>query len=94
MTTYTKNFIGKGTQVQGMDIVKIFIQADKLKECTFEKDGTSFVGFEVAKMLNPDKYGRTHTLYFTTKEAQVPAEKPVKKTRKRKEEPATDDLPF
>lgn len=94
MTTYTKNYIGKGTQVEGMDIVKVFIQTDKLEECTFEKDGIRYAGFEIAKMLNPDRFGRTHTVYFSVKEAQAPAVKPAKKSPKRKPQPVTDDLPY
>jgi hypothetical protein len=87
MTTFTKNYIGKGTQVNGMDIVKIFIQADKLNECTFEMDGTKYVGFEIAKMLKTDKFGRTHTVYFSQK-VKASAEPDAKKSRKRKGEHA------
>ncbi len=94
MTTYTKNYIGKGKQVEEMDIVKVFIQVDKLEECTFEKDGILYAGFEIAKMFNPDKFGRTHTVYFSVKEAQAPAVKPAKKSSKRKPELVNDDLPF
>jgi hypothetical protein len=94
MTNFIKNYIGKGKQVEEMDIVKIFIPVDKLEACTFEKDGTRFVGFEVAKMLNPDKFGRTHTVYFTEKATPAPPKEPAKRARKRKEVPATNDLPF
>lgn len=94
MTTYTKNYIGKGKQVGEMEIVKIFIPVDKLEACVFEKDGQRFVGFEVAKLINPDKFGRTHTVYYTEKAAPATPEKPTRKSRKRKAEPATEDAPF
>ena len=68
MKTYKKNFIGKGTQVGTMQIVKIIIPIAEAEKTMFEKNGVKYFGFEVAKMKEADKYGRTHTVYYQTVE--------------------------
>lgn len=80
MKTYKKNFIGKGTQVGTMQIVKVIIPVAEAAKTIFEKNGVKYFGFEVAKMKEADKYGRTHTVYFQTVEAS-------------QEEPKQDEAP-
>ncbi|MGQ7868704.1 hypothetical protein [Sunxiuqinia sp. sy24] len=93
MTTYTKNYIGKGKQVENLDIVKVTIKKADLDNCTHEYEGEDYVTFEVARMRNPDTYGRTHTCYFQSKEETE--DKPKKPSRKKsKAKAAQDDLPF
>ena len=101
MTTFEKHYIGKGIQVNDLDIVKVVIPMDQILKAKFEKNGITYVSFEVAKMKSPDKFNRTHTCYYQTKETseqpygpeeQRKAQKPSKK--KSKKEPANDDLPF
>ena len=87
MTTYKKNYIGKGTQVKGMEIVKVTVNVAELLKYKHEFEGDEYVTFEVAKMQNPDKFGREYTVYCTTKETEDP--KPATKGRKRKAEAAT-----
>ena len=90
-TTYKKNFIGKGKQVGTMEIIKVVIPIEAAEGAVFEKDGVKYLGFEVAKMQNPDKFERTHTVYFTTRENTPTVADPLKK------QPSTDpedDLPF
>lgn len=100
MTTFEKHYIGKGTQVNDLDIVKVVIPMDQILKATFEKDGITYVSFEVAKMKSPDKFNRTHTCYYQTKEQSEPAKdqksEKQKKTdkKKSKKQPAEDDLPF
>lgn len=100
MKTYEKHYIGKGTQVNDLDIVKVVIPMEDALKATFEKNGITYLSFEVAKMKSPDKFNRTHTCYYQTKEQSEPAKdkdpEQQKKSdkKKKKKEPAEDDLPF
>lgn len=88
MTTYKKNYIGKGNQVKGMEIVKVTVNVSEMLKYKHEFEGEEYVTFEVAKMQNPDKFGREYTVYCTTKE-ETEETKPAPKGRKRKTEAAT-----
>ncbi len=103
MTTFEKHYIGKGTQVNALNIVKVVIPMEEALKATFEKNGVTYLSFEVAKMKNPDKFDRTHTCYFQTKvysedaptpeaSKQAKAKKPSKKIKPVEEN--EDDLPF
>jgi len=100
MTTFEKHYIGKGTQVNDFDIVKVVIPMEDALKATFEKNGITYLSFEVAKMKSPDKFNRTHTCYYQNKEQSEPAKdkepEQQKKTAKKKskKEPVEDDLPF
>jgi len=96
MKTYTKNFVGKGTQVKNMDIVTCCISIDKLMENSFEYEGVTYAKFEVAKLKTPDKFGKTHCIYFSVKEDVLPvaSEPKAPKTRKKKVKEETQDLPW
>ena len=100
MTTFEKHYIGKGTQVNDLDIVKVVIPMEDALKATFVKNGITYLSFEVAKMKSPDKFNRTHTCYYQTKEQSEPAQdkdpEPQQKTAKKKskKEPVEDDLPF
>ena len=102
MTTFEKRYIGKGTQVANLDIVKVVLPVEGIEAAIFEKEGIKYLGFEVAKMKTPDKFGRTHTCYYQTKEHKEDAsdaqpEKQKKAKKASKKEPAVpeeDDLPF
>ena len=41
MTTFEKHFIGKGTQVSNLDIVKVVIPAEGIEAAMFEKEGSN-----------------------------------------------------
>ena len=102
MTTFEKHYIGKGTQVNNLEIVKVVLPAEGIEAAIFEKEGVKYLGFEVAKMKTPDKFGRTHTCYFQTKvhtedspSAQPEKQKKAQKTSKKEPAvPEADDLPF
>jgi len=98
MKTYTKNYIGKGKQVNGtMDIVRVVIPVEEAMKTVFEKNGISYLSFEVAKMKEADKFGRTHTVYYQTREEveDTPVEQKPKKAKKTKaQDEENDDLPF
>ncbi len=108
MKKYTKSYIGKGTAVKGMDIVKVTLKVEDLLKVTHEFQGVQYLTFELAKMQNADDYGRTHTAYVSIREdateeetvADKAAEKTAKKAGKKaaKKEPvleaAGEELPF
>lgn len=62
-----KIYIGKGKQVNEMEIVKVTLKYEELTEMVYEKEGVKYVSFEIAKLKNEDKYGRTHTCYYNKK---------------------------
>ena len=103
MTTFEKHYIGKGTQVENLDIVRIVLPVEGLEAAVFEKNGVKYLSFEVAKLKQEDKFGRTHTCYYQTKvSSTIPTqdEEPEKqkKSDKKKSKKQTagtdDDLPF
>jgi len=101
MTTFEKHYIGKGTQVENLDIVRIVIPVEGLDAAVFEKNGVKYLSFEVAKLKQEDKFGRTHTCYYQTKvsstiptQDEEPAKQKKAEKKKSKKQPAEDDLPF
>ena len=92
MKTYKKNYIGKGTQVENMQIAKVTVKVEELLKHTYEYEGVQYCRFEVAKMQQPDKYGRDYTVYVVTAE-EVAGEKPKAKARKT-QQPQEENLPF
>jgi len=71
MTNFMKTYIGKGKQISNYDIVKVTLTAAEVLKHKYTKDGVEYITFEVAKMKEADKYGRTHTAYVTTPEYKV-----------------------
>ena len=93
MKKYTKNYIGKGTQVAGMDIVKVSLPVEKLLKLTHEFNGVEYITFELAKMQSKDEYGRTHTAYVSVRDVEkeeeaAPETKPERTARLAKERAA------
>jgi len=83
MKKYTKNYIGKGTQVAGMDIVKVSLPVEKLLKLTHEFNGVEYITFELAKMQSKDEYGRTHTAYVSVRDVEKEEEaEPLTKAEK------------
>ena len=68
MKSYKKNYIGKGTQVENMEIVKVTLKVAEVLKHKHEFEGNEFITLEVAKMQQADKFGRTHTAYVTIRE--------------------------
>ena len=100
MKTFKKNYVGKGTQVKGLEIVKVTCKLDDLVKFAHDYKGIEYVTFEVAKMKTPDEFNRTHTVYVNVEEAAEAAEpekeykkKPAKKSKKEVVESA-DEIPF
>ena len=65
---FSKKYIGKGKQVENMDIVEVSLKMEELQKHTFEYEGETFVKFNVSKLKEPDQYGKTHTVYVSVKE--------------------------
>lgn len=66
MKTFKKNYIGKGTKVENLDIVKVNLKVEEILKHKHEFEGNEYISFEVAKMQQPDQFGRTHTAYVST----------------------------
>ena len=103
MTTFEKHYIGKGTQVENLDIIKIVLPVEGLEKAVFEMNGVKYLSFEVAKLRGEDKFGRTHTCYYQCKvssaiptqdEAAEKQKKSGKKKSKKQAAETEDDLPF
>ena len=94
-TNYEKQYIGKGKQVDNYDIIRVVLPVEGLDQAVFEKNGARFLSFEIARLQKPDKFGRTHTCYFSVKKQETPA-KPAKKGKKAtaKTQASNDDLQF
>ena len=71
MSNFIKTYIGKGKQISNYDIVKVTLTAAEVLKHKYTKDGVEYITFEVAKMKEADKYGRTHTAYVTTPEYKL-----------------------
>ena len=106
MKTFVKNYIGKGKGVAGGQIAMITCKLEDLEKFAyFYKDGdVAYVTFEVAKMKQPDNFGREYTVYVNTEE-EVDESEPKRQDKKASAKPATnkkktvakadqDELPF
>ncbi len=89
MKKYTKSYIGKGTAVKGMDIVKVTLKVEELLKVTHKFEGVEYLTFELAKMQNTDDYGRTHTAYVSVRDAATEEETPSDKADKKAAKAAT-----
>jgi hypothetical protein len=63
MKTFEKNYIGKGTQVANLSIVKFSFKMSEIAKLTHVFNGEEFITFEVAKLKNPDSFGHGYTAY-------------------------------
>ena len=88
MKKYTRNYIGKGTQVAGMEIVKVTLKVEELLKLTHEFQGVEYLTFEIAKMQSTDDYGRTHTAYVSVREDAAEEETAADKAAKKATEKA------
>jgi len=66
---FSKKYIGKGKQVENRDIVEVSLNLAELHDHTFQYEGEIYVRFNVAKLKEPDQYGKTHTVYVSVKES-------------------------
>ena len=66
---FSKKYMGKGKQVENMDIVEVSLNLAELQNHSFEYEWETYVKFNVAKLKEPDQYGKTHTVYVSVKES-------------------------
>lgn len=71
MAQFEKIYIGKGTKVQDLDIVRVSISKENLEQILndhlVEYEGKEYFIFEVAALKEADQYGKTHTVYVSKK---------------------------
>ena len=90
MKTFEKNYIGKGTQVANLSIVKFSFKLSEIAKLSHVFNGEDYITFEVAKLKNTDSFGHDYTAYVNkmveTPEAQTSQvqDAPQKKIRKPK----------
>ena len=90
---FEKTFIGKGKKIAGMDIVRVTIALNALEEIAYDYEGTAYCTFEIAKLKETDKWGRTHSCYYS--KMLEPAIPEPNAPRKKKAAPATlEPQPF
>ncbi|WP_163324852.1 hypothetical protein [Draconibacterium mangrovi] len=81
MKEYSKHFVGKGTQVPNLPIIKATVKVTEFMKHVHVFEGDLYCTFEVAKLQEPDKFGRDHTVYCTTLE-EVPEDNTKKTVKK------------
>ena len=81
MKEYSKHFVGKGTQVPNLPIIKVTVRVTELLKHVHVFEGDQYCTFEVAKLQEPDRFGRDHTVYCTTME-EVPESSTKNSTKK------------
>jgi hypothetical protein len=73
MSQFEKTYIGKGTQVKDLNIIRVSFSKETLEEILkdhmVDYDGKEYLVFEVASLKEPDQYGKTHTAYISKKVA-------------------------
>ncbi len=74
MPNFTKHYIGKGTQVNNLNIVRVTINLATLEQFAYIYNGQQYATFEVAQLQAPDQFGKTHTVYVSQ-----PTEQPASK---------------
>ncbi|MDP1624336.1 MAG: hypothetical protein Q8L64_01055 [bacterium] len=90
MKTFEKNYIGKGTQVANLSIVKFSFKLSEIAKHAHVFNGEDYITFEVAKLKNPDSFGHGYTAYVNKlvetpePQASLVEDAPKKSTRKPK----------
>ena len=90
MKTFEKNYIGKGTQVANLSIVKFSFKLSEIAKLSHVFNGEDYITFEVAKLKNPDSFGHGYTAYVNKlvetpePQASLVEDAPKKNTRKPK----------
>jgi hypothetical protein len=60
-----KTYLGKGKSVGDYDMVNFSIELSAIpKEKIIEYNGKKYLKLTIAKMKNPDKFGKDYTIYL------------------------------
>ncbi len=65
---YKKQYIGKGVQHETLDLVKVTLKVEEVLKFKHSYEGQDYLTFELARLQDVDKFGRTHTAYVSVKE--------------------------
>ncbi len=80
MSQFEKTYIGKGTQVKDLNIIRVSISKETLEEILknhiVNYEGKEYLIFEVAALKEADQFGKTHTVYISNKVAAPEKGKP------------------
>ncbi|MCK9404403.1 MAG: hypothetical protein M0Q26_13515 [Chitinophagaceae bacterium] len=82
MKTFKKTYLGKGKKIQNLRIVKVTCRLEDLQSIAYDFEGTNYVTFEIAQMMKPDGFGRTHTCYYRQEVEDQPELSPAKPAKK------------
>lgn len=91
---YEKIYIGKGNQVPNLQIVRVTLKLSEVKKIAYTREGVEYITIEVAKLKEPDKFGRDYTVYSSKKVAEVQEPAQKKPGGKRKTKKEGEPLPF
>ena len=96
MKKFEKHYLGKAKQVDGLQIIKVSLKVADILKFAHQYEGEDYISFEVARMQQPDKYGRQYTVYVNSlvehEEDQGKEDSAGKKKTKRKQkEPGKND---
>ena len=84
-----KHYIGKGTTSK-YDAISCSICLDDLNGLiATANNGKKYINFTVTPMKNPDKYGKTHTIFVWTDDGENEPKKAPENDNKN-----SDDFPF
>lgn len=71
MAQFEKTYIGKGSKVKDLEIIRVSISRENLEQILIdhlvEYEGNEYLIFEVAALKEADQYGKTHTAYVSKK---------------------------
>jgi len=69
MSQFEKIYIGKGSKIKDLDIVRVSIPRENLEEILndhmVEYEGKEYFIFEVAALKEADQYEKTHAAYIS-----------------------------
>ena len=97
MKKFSKVFVGKGVQNEKIEgIVRVTLDVETMSQFYHDFNGKEYFTFELAKLQEPDKFGRTHTAYVVTREEVEETPKPVAplKPKRRLKKVEGENLPF
>ena len=71
MAQFEKIYIGKGSKIKDLDILRVSIPRELLEEILNDHmvhyEGKEYFIFEVAALKEADQYGKTHAVYISKK---------------------------
>jgi hypothetical protein len=96
MKKFEKSYIGKAKQVDGLQIIKVSLKVADILKFAHQYEGEDYISFEVARMQQPDKYGRQYTVYVNSLVEHEEEQEKVdplgkKKTKRKQKEPGRND---